>query len=160
MKTGWALTRAQSISGSPQGPPGSASGRPVDHRFARCRQQPGGARVREQPFDCVSPVSRQLGRVRVRVKVEVFVDERRFLQGFFAPLLGGQLRDHRAPVSQPPGDARPQHLRDAFDAEPAAMLRLLESWIYVNDETVTDLPNTREFLRGSKQRRIAPNHDV
>jgi cold shock CspA family protein len=44
----------------------------------------------------------------------------------------------------------PQHLRDAFDAEPAAMLRLLDSWVFVNDETVTDLPNTREFLRGSK----------
>lgn len=44
----------------------------------------------------------------------------------------------------------PQHLRPAYDAEPAAMLRLLESWIYVNDESVTVIPNTKEFLRGSK----------
>ncbi|MHB8304199.1 MAG: P-loop NTPase [Acidobacteriaceae bacterium] len=44
----------------------------------------------------------------------------------------------------------PQHLRDAYDASPAAMLRLLESWIYVNDESVTEVPNTKEFLRGSK----------
>ncbi len=44
----------------------------------------------------------------------------------------------------------PQHLRDAYDAEPAAMLRLLESWTYVNNESVTELPNIREFLRGSK----------
>ena len=44
----------------------------------------------------------------------------------------------------------PQHLREAYDAEPAAMLRLLESWIYVNDESVTEIPNTKEFLRGSK----------
>jgi tetratricopeptide (TPR) repeat protein/cold shock CspA family protein len=54
----------------------------------------------------------------------------------------------------------PQHLRDAFDAEPAAMLRLLQSWVYINDEIVTDLPNTREFLRGSKPNwsLIAQNH--
>ncbi len=44
----------------------------------------------------------------------------------------------------------PQRLRTAHDAEPAAMLRLLESWIYVNDENVMDVPNTKEFLRGSK----------
>jgi hypothetical protein len=44
----------------------------------------------------------------------------------------------------------PQHLREAYDAVPAAMLRLLESWIYVNDERVTEIPNTKEFLRGSK----------
>lgn len=44
----------------------------------------------------------------------------------------------------------PQHLRDAYDKQPAAMLRLLESWVYVNDESVIDVPNTKEFLRGSK----------
>ncbi len=54
----------------------------------------------------------------------------------------------------------PQHLRPAYDAEPAAMLRLLESWIYVNDESVTEVPNTKEFLRGSKPTwsLIAQNH--
>ncbi|RZU28978.1 hypothetical protein BDD14_6564 [Edaphobacter modestus] len=49
----------------------------------------------------------------------------------------------------------PQHLREAYDAEPAAMLRLLESWIYVNDESVTEIPNTKEFLRGSKTDLVA-----
>jgi tetratricopeptide (TPR) repeat protein len=54
----------------------------------------------------------------------------------------------------------PQHLRPAYDAEPAAMLRLLESWIYVNDESVVNVPNTKEFLRGSKPTwsLIAQNH--
>jgi tetratricopeptide (TPR) repeat protein len=54
----------------------------------------------------------------------------------------------------------PQHLREAYDAEPAAMLRLLESWTYVNDESVTEVPNTKEFLRGSKPTwsLIAQNH--
>ncbi|WP_263385862.1 P-loop NTPase [Granulicella arctica] len=47
-------------------------------------------------------------------------------------------------------DKVPQHLRDAYEDSPAAMLRLLESWIYVNDESTTDLPNTKDFLRGSK----------
>lgn len=54
----------------------------------------------------------------------------------------------------------PQHLRPAYDLEPAAMLRLLDSWIYVNDESVIDVPNTKEFLRGSKPNwsLIAQNH--
>lgn len=54
----------------------------------------------------------------------------------------------------------PQHLRDAYDASPAAMLRLLESWIYINDESLTEVPNTKEFLRGSKPNwsLIAQNH--
>jgi len=54
----------------------------------------------------------------------------------------------------------PQHLRDHYDAEPASMLRLMDSWVYVNDENVTDMPNTKEFLRGSKPNwsLIAQNH--
>jgi len=54
----------------------------------------------------------------------------------------------------------PQHLREHYDAAPASMLRLMESWIYVNDENVTDIPNTKEFLRGSKPNwsLIAQNH--
>jgi hypothetical protein len=54
----------------------------------------------------------------------------------------------------------PQHLRDPYDASPAAMLRLLESWTYVNDESVIEAPNTKEFLRGSKANwsLIAQNH--
>lgn len=54
----------------------------------------------------------------------------------------------------------PQHLREHYDAAPAAMLRLMDSWIYVNDESVTEIPNTKEFLRGSKPNwsLIAQNH--
>jgi hypothetical protein len=54
----------------------------------------------------------------------------------------------------------PQHLREHYDVAPASMLRLMESWIYVNDENVTDIPNTKEFLRGSKPNwsLIAQNH--
>ncbi len=54
----------------------------------------------------------------------------------------------------------PQHLREHYDAAPASMLRLMESWVYVNDENVTDVPNTKEFLRGSRPNwsLIAQNH--
>jgi len=41
------------------------------------------------------------------------------------------------------------NLRDAYDKNPAAMLRLMDSWVYVNGESVTEEPNTRNFLRGS-----------
>lgn len=43
----------------------------------------------------------------------------------------------------------PQHLRDEYDKAPAAMMRLLDSWIYVNGESVTLEPNTKDFLHGS-----------
>jgi tetratricopeptide (TPR) repeat protein len=43
----------------------------------------------------------------------------------------------------------PQHLRADYDKSPAAMLRLLESWEYVNGEVLTLQPNTKEFLLGS-----------
>jgi tetratricopeptide (TPR) repeat protein len=54
----------------------------------------------------------------------------------------------------------PQHLRADYDKSPAAMLRLLESWNYVNGEAVTQEPNTKEFLRGSNPNwsLIAQNH--
>lgn len=57
-------------------------------------------------------------------------------------------------------DKVPQHLRDAYEAAPAAMLRLLDSWAYVNDENVTERPNAKEYLRGSKPNwsLIAQNH--
>ena len=83
------------------------------------------------------------------------------------------LTDFHALVEQEIGDRRPepdtinklrnkvpQHLREAYDVSPAAMLRLLDSWTYINDERVTDLPNTKEFLLGSKPNwsLIAQNH--
>jgi tetratricopeptide (TPR) repeat protein/cold shock CspA family protein len=54
----------------------------------------------------------------------------------------------------------PQHLRADYDKSPAPMLRLLESWNYVNGESVTQEPNTKEFLRGSNPNwsLIAQNH--
>ena len=53
----------------------------------------------------------------------------------------------------------PHHLREAYDAAPVAMLRLLDSWIYVNDESVTDLSNTTISARLETERPlIAQNH--
>jgi cold shock CspA family protein len=54
----------------------------------------------------------------------------------------------------------PQHLRSEYDKAPAAMLRLLESWEYVNDVNATTEPNTKEFLRGTRANwsLIAQNH--
>lgn len=43
----------------------------------------------------------------------------------------------------------PQHLREEYDKAPAAMLRLLKSWTYVNGESVTAEPNVKNFLQGS-----------
>ncbi len=87
-----------------------ASGSPVDRRRRRgSGQQTRGARVREQPIDGLTAVFGQPGRVRVRVKVEIFVDERWVLQRFFAAVLGRQTRDQLVAMGQTPGDARPQH---------------------------------------------------
>jgi tetratricopeptide (TPR) repeat protein/cold shock CspA family protein len=44
----------------------------------------------------------------------------------------------------------PHHLLEHYETSPAAMLRLLESWQYVNGESTTDEPNTKGFLLGSK----------
>lgn len=54
----------------------------------------------------------------------------------------------------------PQHLRADYDKSPVPMLRLLESWNYINAESVTQDPNTKEFLRGSTPTwsLIAQNH--
>ena len=54
----------------------------------------------------------------------------------------------------------PQHLRSEYDKSPAAMLRLLESWEYVNDVNAASEPNTKEFLLGARANwsLIAQNH--
>jgi tetratricopeptide (TPR) repeat protein len=44
----------------------------------------------------------------------------------------------------------PHHLLEDYKKSPAAMLRLLESWQYVNGESTTGEPNTRQFLLGSR----------
>jgi len=42
----------------------------------------------------------------------------------------------------------PKDLVDAFNSNPAAVLRLLKSWEYVNQAPFDALPNTEAFLRG------------
>jgi hypothetical protein len=42
----------------------------------------------------------------------------------------------------------PQHLREHYDKAPAPMVRLLDSWSYVNDEDLSSDPNVEEFLNG------------
>jgi hypothetical protein len=44
----------------------------------------------------------------------------------------------------------PTELLAAFDRNPAAVARLLNSWEYVNQAPFTILPNVREFFRGDK----------
>lgn len=41
-------------------------------------------------------------------------------------------------------------LLPAFDKSPAAVSRLISSWIYVNQAPFKETPNTRDFLRGDK----------
>lgn len=68
-----------------------------------------------------------------------------------------ELVDHEIGEYRPQSDTAnkyknkiPHHLREDFDKNPAAMLRLLDSWLYVNGETTTLEPNTKQFLLGSK----------
>lgn len=42
----------------------------------------------------------------------------------------------------------PSDLIEAFEKEPAAIARLLSSWIYVNQTSFNETPNIRSFLRG------------
>jgi hypothetical protein len=42
----------------------------------------------------------------------------------------------------------PSDLQPAFERNPAAVARLLNSWEYVNQAAFTIIPNTREFFRG------------
>jgi len=47
-------------------------------------------------------------------------------------------------------DRIPHNLRDAYKNNPAAMLRLLNSWFYINGENLSAEPNVKDFLRGSR----------
>lgn len=42
----------------------------------------------------------------------------------------------------------PQHLREHYDKFPAPMLRLMDSWSYVNGEDLSSEPNVDKFLNG------------
>jgi tetratricopeptide (TPR) repeat protein len=46
-------------------------------------------------------------------------------------------------------DRIPHNLREAYKANPSAMLRLLKSWDYVNGENLSAEPNVKSFLLGS-----------
>lgn len=43
----------------------------------------------------------------------------------------------------------PSDLRVVFDAHPAATVRLLNNWTYVNQANFLESPNTNDFLKGS-----------
>jgi hypothetical protein len=44
----------------------------------------------------------------------------------------------------------PSQLMSAFEKTPAAVARLLNSWLYVNQASFNDVPNTHAFLRGDR----------
>jgi tetratricopeptide (TPR) repeat protein len=70
----------------------------------------------------------------------------------FKALVDAELGDYR----QEPDtvnrykDKVPHDLRDHFIANPSAMLRFLNSWEYVNGVAFTQVPNIKDFLKGSK----------
>lgn len=56
---------------------------------------------------------------------------------------GGAFQTQSAASAEVPDDLVP-----AFESTPAATLRFLRSWTYVNEAPFTDTPNITEFLRG------------
>lgn len=48
------------------------------------------------------------------------------------------------------GTSVPADLANAFDNNPAAVLRLLASWLYVNRAPFDEVPNTQPFLHGDR----------
>lgn len=77
--------------------------------------------------------------------------------------IDGFLPDFRAEVEAKLGDIRvepyqmqalakrvPPDLQDLFKNSPAAVIRLLNSWEYVNQAAFEELPNTKEFLQGNQ----------
>ena len=69
----------------------------------------------------------------------------------FHALVDEEIGDYRpqADTANKYKNSVPHHLREDFDKNPAAMLRLLDSWIYVNGEQTSGEPNTKHFLLGS-----------
>lgn len=70
----------------------------------------------------------------------------------FRALVEQEIGDYRPPadILESYKHKVPSHLLEDYEKSPAAMLRLLESWLYVNGESTTDEPNTKDFLLGSK----------
>lgn len=70
----------------------------------------------------------------------------------FCALVDQEIGDYR-PLTDEANkykDKVPPHLREDFEKNPAAMLRLLDSWAYINNEPTNLEPNTKEFLLGSR----------
>jgi tetratricopeptide (TPR) repeat protein len=69
----------------------------------------------------------------------------------FHSLVDAEIGDYRpqADTANKYKNKIPHHLREDFDKNPAAMLRLLDSWIYVNGEPTSGDPNVKQFLLGS-----------
>jgi tetratricopeptide (TPR) repeat protein len=70
----------------------------------------------------------------------------------FHDLVDQQIGDYRPlpDVINKYKDKVPPHLREDFEKNPAAMRRLLDSWVYVNNEPTTLDPNIKNFLLGTK----------
>lgn len=95
---------------------------------------------------CADPLDVELHRAVRRVET-LMID----LPGFRA-LAEQEIGDYRPPadVLESFRHRVPSHLLNDYEKSPAAMLRLLESWLYVNGESTTDEPNTKDFLLGSR----------
>ena len=82
----------------------------------------------------------------------------------FHALVDAEIGDYRpqADTANKYKNKIPHHLREDFDKNPAAMLRLLDSWIYVNGEPTSGDPNVKQFLLGSVPNwsLIAQGHSV
>jgi tetratricopeptide (TPR) repeat protein len=89
--------------------------------------------------------------------------DREILEGQRIFTLDGYLQDFRAEVDAQLGDIRveprklqalservPPELLDLFNDNPAAVLRLLNSWEYVNQAPFDAEANTKEFLQGNR----------
>lgn len=89
--------------------------------------------------------------------------DREILQSQSITSVDGNLPEFRAEVEARLGDIRvepyqmqalakrvPADLQDLFRDSPAAVIRLLNSWEYVNQAPFGEPPNTKEFLQGNQ----------
>lgn len=70
----------------------------------------------------------------------------------FKALVDAEIGDYRqaADTVNKYKDKVPTDLQSLFAVNPSAMLRLLNSWQYINNAPFTEMPNVRDFLKGSK----------
>jgi hypothetical protein len=87
--------------------------------------------------------------------------DREILESQRVHTIDGGLRDFQQAVSEALGDIRvephklsqlesqvPEGLRQAFEQNPAAIVRLLNAWEYANEADFASPPNTEAFLKG------------